>query len=122
MRLVRQRRNNPDRVRVPWCRRSRSPDTRNRPASCKDARGVSLIRFCQPSPVSRRAAGTSASRRIFTGSFVFIGFPRADDAANLAAWCPNHHYQVGLEKANGDETVLGVIYAQVWVGEMSPCK
>jgi len=101
MRLVSQMRNNLDRVRAPGCRRSRSPYTRNQPASCKDARHVSLIRVCQPSPVSRRAASTSVSRQIFTGSCVAIGFPRADDGASRAARCPNHRDQVSLQKADG---------------------
>jgi len=58
------------------CPPSKSAYTR--PAKCKDARRVSLMRVCQPSPVARSAANTSASSRIFTGSLVArdLGRPR----------------------------------------------
>ena len=49
-----------------------------RPAIFRAARKVSLIRVCQPSPLARNAANTSASRRNLTGSLVdaYFGLPR----------------------------------------------
>jgi hypothetical protein len=50
-----------------------------RPANRNDARKVSLILVCQPSPLARRAASTSASKRSLTGSLgaTALGRPRA---------------------------------------------
>ncbi len=49
-----------------------------RPASLSEARNVSLMRVCQPSPLARSAASTSASSRNLTGSLVTaaLGRPR----------------------------------------------
>jgi hypothetical protein len=55
------------------------PAQPTQPVNLREARRLSLIRVCQPSPLARRAAITSASSRSLTGSLgeTDLGRPRA---------------------------------------------
>ena len=46
------------------------------PANCNEARSVSLMRVCHPSPVARKAMSTSASILILMGSLVAMALGR----------------------------------------------
>ena len=50
--------------------------SQTRPANFNDARSVSLMRVCHPSPLARNAANTSASKRSLTASLVVADFGR----------------------------------------------
>ena len=52
------------------------------------------------------------------GFFAVIGFPHADDAASLAARCPNQHNQTGIQVAYGNESMFFVHVTPVLSGEM----
>src|SRR5574344_2198135 len=86
-----------------------------RPARCRLARSISLMRVCQPSPVARSAASTSASKRSFTGSLVVAwvlpwGRPRLRAAgcscsgvvmrANWPAWAWRMDWATSWAKAS----------------------
>ena len=71
----------------------------NRPPNCKDTRNMSLTRVCQPSPVSRSAARTSASKRnvatcLAPGLTEPTGLPRffastlATHSGRVTSWFP----------------------------------
>jgi hypothetical protein len=50
--------------------------------------------------------------------FALIGFPHRDDAASLAARCPDHYNHSANQQTNGDKADLSVFLSRVFGGEV----
>ena len=81
-----------------------------RPAIFNAARKVSLIRVCQPSPLARSAANTSASKRNLTGSLVDVDFGLPRGLITLPSYrsAVSKNSEVNSGASSGSTQVLGV--------------
>jgi hypothetical protein len=89
----------------PTVRLHRSPYTVEiSPLKAREARNISLMRVCHPSPLARRAAITSASNRILTasfGDFLFAPHGTASAARDNLLWSVNPRKRARLGLCQG---------------------
>ena len=73
--------------------------------------------FAGHSPADRSGAVSGSKSGGVERSFPFIGFPHADNPIRAAARSPHQDHHHGVEKPDGNETILAIVLSVILDGQ-----